>query len=343
MNTGKLSEVRVKISAARHGNPARDLNIILIVGEYGKTTVTALFSGIVKEVGKTAVTVSSETEPGFDRSIDAFFSTLARVKKSQTDFVVIEATDRLLTLGVTAQLTVGTLILTSNHPKAEMLLRQSPRHVVAPSQLDVPEGLIEPYKHISYGEDDSAEAQMSRLKLYRKGTELLVTIDHQIRIELATHLVGKTNAVNVLTAAATAYVLGFDTSRIQEGIADVESVPGNFVAMPTDKAYNVYYDGATSVQSMLMVIESARALANRRLIVVVTRETVSDEDIARLKETADRLIIVQPTERDTISGVDQVLSPEEAIHKGERAAKQDDVLLVFAQPPEVSVGETVAA
>lgn len=331
---GKLAEVRVKLSAARHGNPARDMTIILVAGDHSETTVATLFAGIAREAGKTTTVVSHETTPGFDASVESAFRTLARVKKTPCDFVIIEATERFLSLGVTSQFTIGTLIFTSNYAGAEALLRQSPRHVVAPSNLDVPEGLIEPYKHISYGEDESAEAQLVQIKLYKKGTELSVAIDHQIKLELATHLVGKTNAINVVMAAATAYVLGFDTSLIQEGIADIEVIPGNFTRVHEERPYSTYYDAAATAEPMLLAMESARQLAERRLIVVASVAQLGDEAIARLKENADRLVLVLPPEHDDISGTDRAITGEEAVQKGERAAKQGDLLLVFGVVPQ---------
>lgn len=337
MKVGKLAEVRVRVSAARYGNPARDMNIVLVVGDYAKTTVATLFAGIAEEAGKSTAYISREKTPGFDASIESVFKTLSQVKKDQRDFVIIEATDKLLSLGVMPQVSIGTLILTSNHEKAEELLRSSPRHVVAPSDLSVPEGLIEPYKHISFGEDESAEAQLTSVKLYKKGTELSVAIDHQIRLKLATHLVGKANARNALTATATAYILGFDTSLIQEGIADIEQIPGNFVRTDTDQPYETYYDEGSSIDSIMLAVESAKELARRRLIVVLCDERYSEEDLMSIKGKADRVVSVLSAERGDVSGVDRVLTKAEAIEKGKRAAKQDDLLLIFGAPEEESL------
>lgn len=328
MNVRKLAQVRALVSSTRHGNPGRDLNIILIVGEYGKSTVASLFEAIAKEAGKSMVRIPGVSHGNFHASLDDFFQVLATVKKDKPDYVVIEATDSLLSLGALSQLDIGTLVLTSDHPRAEQLLRESPRHVVAPSALSVPEELIEPYKHISFGDDDAAEAKLEAMRLYKKGTEIDLSIDHQIKLTLASYLVGQANAWNLLIAASMAYVLGFNMDTVQEAIADIEPVSGNFTLEDT-ALYSVFYDKGTHEASIERAVSSARQLTKRRLVVAVCTPSVSDKALETVRASADRVFVVATADRELPHDVDKATLSDDAIEKARRAAKSGDVVLVI--------------
>lgn len=329
MNVGKLAQVRAFISATRHGNPGKDLNVVLIAGEYGKATVATLFTSVAKQAGKSVLRVSTRTHKRLDASMDDFFQTLVTVKKDKPDFVVIEATDELVALGVLSQVEIGTLVFTGPYEKAAQLLRESPRHVVAPAGLDVPAELIEPYKHISYGDDEAAEAKLTAVRLFKKGTEVDVLIDHQIKLTLATYLVGYANAWDVLIVASMAYVLGFDTDLIQEGIAEVEAMDGSFVLQDDKNLYLTFYDIGTHDASVERAVASAKELARRRLIVAVTFTSVSDEAVEAVRAKADRVFVVAVSDRTLPHDVDRALTTDDAIEKARRAAKSGDVVLIL--------------
>ena len=81
---------------------------------------------------------------------------------------------------------------------------------------------------MTYGKHEEAEAKIERVKLYRKGTEADLVIDHQTHLELATNLPGEYNVMNMSAAVTLAYLLGVKLQDIQEGMANLEIVPGRF-------------------------------------------------------------------------------------------------------------------
>ena len=69
---------------------------------------------------------------------------------------------------------------------------------------------------MTYGTNPEAEAHLTHVKLYKKGTEASLLIDHQTHLELATNLPGEFNVMNMSAAVSLAYLLGIKLEDIQE-------------------------------------------------------------------------------------------------------------------------------
>src|SRR5690606_37683721 len=112
---------------------------------------------------------------------------------------------------------------------------------------------------ITYGQDEDAEARIEHTKLYKKGVEATVVIDHQTKLELASSLPGTFNVYNMTAAATLAYVLGLKRSDIVEGIANLEGVPGRFERVVEGLGYDVIVDYAHTPDALQQLLEAARA------------------------------------------------------------------------------------
>jgi UDP-N-acetylmuramoyl-L-alanyl-D-glutamate--2,6-diaminopimelate ligase len=123
---------------------------------------------------------------------------------------------------------------------------------------------------ISYGTHDNAEAKIEYVKLYKKGSEATVVIDHQTKLDLATALPGQYNVYNMTAAAATAYLLGVELNSIVEGVANLEGVPGRFerVAEDLKLGYDVIVDYAHTPDALQKLLEAAQAVTKNRVILV---------------------------------------------------------------------------
>ena len=121
---------------------------------------------------------------------------------------------------------------------------------------------------ITYGEDKDAEARIDHYKLYKKGSEATIVIDHQTKLELATALPGKYNIYNMTAAAATMYLLGIKLRDIVEGIANLEGVPGRFERVVEGKGYDVVVDYAHTPDALEKLLEAARSVTKNRVILV---------------------------------------------------------------------------
>jgi UDP-N-acetylmuramoyl-L-alanyl-D-glutamate--2,6-diaminopimelate ligase len=121
---------------------------------------------------------------------------------------------------------------------------------------------------ITYGEHDEAEAKINRFKLYKKGSEATIVIDHQTKLEMATALPGKFNIYNMTAAAATTYLLGVKLADIVEGVANLEGVPGRFERVVEGKGYDVIVDYAHTPDALQKLLEAAKSVTKNRVILV---------------------------------------------------------------------------
>lgn len=287
---------RSRAVRARYGNPARNLRVIAVTGTNGKTTTVAFLNEILKEAGyKTAmfstalIEVAGDTQPNdlnatvaSTAHMQRFF---ARAKKAKVDFVIMEFPSHAIhqhkLAGVPVEMAIMTN-LTQDHldyhgtmeeyaaVKAR-LFALKPRYIVLNRDdewFDYFDKYEADAQKITYGEHVEAEARIDHIKLYRKGTEAKVVIDHQTKLELATALPGAFNAYNMTAAVAAAYLLGVKLRDIREGVANLEGVPGRFERVVEGKGYDVIVDYAHTPDGLEKLLEAARRLTKNRVILV---------------------------------------------------------------------------
>ena len=315
---------RVKLVSARYGNPARDLRVIAVTGTNGKTTTANYINEILKEAGLTTAMFSTAIIEVAGESqlndLNATVGSTARMqrffrdaKKAKVDYVVLEITSHALHQHKLATVPIEVAIMTNltqdhldyhktmdEYAKAKsMLFSGEPRFIVLNRDdewFDYFDQFHAGSQKITYGVHADAEARIDHVKLYRKGSEARVVIDHQTKLELATALPGKFNVYNATAAAATAYILGIKRSDIVEGIANLEGVPGRFERVVEDKDYDVIVDYAHTPDAIEKLLESAKATTKNRVILVFgacgdrdkTKRPIMGEIAARL---ADRIIL----------------------------------------------------
>lgn len=321
--------VRRQIATLWYRNPAKSLSIIAVAGSYGKTTAARFLEAILKESGKTVAVLANDSDHVFDTSMSNYQKALLQAKKQNVESVIVEVTDGLMSLQALEGTVLECLIIMNDNEDIKKLLALHPRHVVVPSSFHTPDGAVVPHQRISVGVDDEAEAAVSGIKLYRKGTELTMTIDYQTKLEIATYFVGKANAMSLASAIAACYVLGINTAAVQEGVADLEPPKGNFTVLQVDLPYKVVVDGAATATSIEMALDSARQFTDRRLIVAVD-ETVGEQAYSLLKDKADRVLIVSSS-RELPNNVDTCVDAAEAAKLAARGAKQDDYVLLLGR------------
>ena len=121
---------------------------------------------------------------------------------------------------------------------------------------------------MTYGALESAEARISQVKLYKKGSEARLVIDHQTKLDLATAMPGKFNVYNMTAAAAAAYLFHIDLEAIADGIANLEEIPGRFERVETGKNYEVVVDYAHTPDALEQLLEATKAITKNRVILV---------------------------------------------------------------------------
>ncbi len=287
---------RAKAVGARYGNPAKNLRVIAVTGTNGKTTTACYINEILKEAGfKTAMFSTAVIEIAGEsqlNDLNATVATTARMqqffrdaKKAGVDYVIIEATSHSLDQhkldGVPIEAAIMTN-LTQDHldyhktmeayaaAKAK-LFRLKPRFIVLNRDdewFDYFDQFKAGEQKMTYGEHEESEAKINRVKLYRKGTEADVVLDHQTHLELATALPGKFNVHNLTAATTLAYLLGVKLADIQEGVANLEAIPGRFERAVEGLDYDVIVDYAHTPDALEKLLDAARGITKGRVILV---------------------------------------------------------------------------
>lgn len=370
---------RVRLVSARYGNPAKDLQVIAATGTNGKTTILYYLNEILKEAGfKTALFTTAVIEVAGDSRINDLNATVALTsqmqrffrdaKKAKVDYTLLEVTSHSLHQHKLDGVPIKAAIMTNLTQDHLDYHKTMEKYAAAKSKLfqGEPEFIIlnrddEWYEYfdkfyagaqkITYGKHNEAEAKIVHTKLYRKGSEARVVIDHQTTVNLATALPGEFNIYNMTAATATAYLLGLKVNDIIEGVANVESIPGRFERVETNKGYDVIVDYAHTPDGLEKFLTAAKAITKNRIILVFgacgdrdkVKRPIMGEIAAKL---ADRIILTDEEsyneDPDTIraeimQGIQsakgdgkttEVADRREAIRKALDVAKKGDMVLI---------------
>jgi UDP-N-acetylmuramoyl-L-alanyl-D-glutamate--2,6-diaminopimelate ligase len=370
---------RIKLISARYGNPAKNLKVIAVTGTNGKTTTVNYINEILKEAGLiTAMFSTAVIEVAGKRQINDLNATVADTarmqeffrdaKKAETDYVILEITSHALHQhkldGVPIEAAVMTN-LTQDHldyhktmqAYAEakgLLFARDPKFIVLNRDdewFDFFDQFQASALKMTYGEHEEAEAKIDYVKLYKKGSEATLVIDHQTKLHLATALPGKYNVYNMSAAASVAYLLGVKLTDIVEGIANLEGVPGRYERVAEGLGYDVIVDYAHTPDALEKLLEAAKSVTKNRVILVFGatgdrdkgKRPLMGEIAARF---ADRIILTDeesynedPTQiRDQVrDGIErangngkltEIADRREAIEKALSIAKKDDTILI---------------
>lgn len=287
---------RVKLISARYGNPAKNLRVIAVTGTNGKTTTVNYINEILKEWGKTTAMFSTALIEVAGKAqlndLNATVGTTQRMqeffrdaKKAGVDYVVLEITSHALDQHKLATVPIEVAVMTNltqdhldyhgtmdNYAAAKSkLFRGEPKFIVLNRDdewFDYFNGFMAGAQKITYGKNEDADARIEYIKLYKKGSEAHVVVDHQTKLELATALPGEYNVYNMTAAAATAYLLGADVKDIVEGVANLEGVPGRFEYVTQDAGFEAIIDYAHTPDAMEKLLQAAKSITKNRVILV---------------------------------------------------------------------------
>lgn len=336
-----LNKVVSRTAAIRWRHPSRNVRLVLVGGDYGKTTTVQLLAGILREAhvpiavftNQGSVTPDGTYEPAYDSGAGAVQQAIARSRKAGASIVIMEVTKPFLQSGVLDHLQCELMLITDDSEVSHTLLTTPSASVVVPHYVSTESYSIAAHQMLTYGDDPLAEAHIASYKLYRKGTEVDLVIDHQTNLPLATHLIGQANIYNVAAAAAGAYMLTVDTSLFADGIARLESVAGNMEYVEHEAPYSIVLDRALSERSVELVSQSARHIAKRRLLIACDT-TVPHAALQPLGKLADRVTVVQGEETEGRYHAETV---DDAIAVTLRGAKKDDLVLLLGGdfPPSI--------
>jgi len=149
-------------------------------------------------------------------------------------------------------------------------------------------------------DDEGAEVTARGLRVEADGTAFeLATPEGRAPVLL--RLPGRYNVENALAAASVAWVLGMSTDAIATGLSAAGAPPGRFERVHSG-SFDAYVDYAHTEDGLARVLEVARGLARRRLIVVLgcggDRDTRKRAGMGRIAaQTADLAIFTSDNPR----------------------------------------------
>ena len=383
----KYRKTRVRVVSARYGKPAKHLRVIAVTGTNGKTTTVNYLNEILKEAGYTTAMFSTATiEIAGKAKRNDLNATVAntavmqrffrQAKKARVDFVVMEFPSHAIHQhkleGVPVEMAIMTNLTQDHldyHKTMESyakvkgkLFAQNPKYIVLnrdDAWFDYFNKFPAGAQKITYGKHADAEAHIDRVKLYRKGTEVGVTIDHQTKLELATSLPGEFNAYNMTAAVCAAYLLGVKLPAIIEGVANLEVVPGRFERLEINTPFDVIVDYAHTPDGLEKILTATKAITKNRVLLVFgatgdrdkSKRPVMGQIAARLadrifltdEESYDedpaiiRRMIYDGIEKQQGGAIKTTEIPErrDAIAKALQVATKDDTVLITGMGHEV--------
>jgi UDP-N-acetylmuramoyl-L-alanyl-D-glutamate--2,6-diaminopimelate ligase len=212
-----------------------------------------------------------------------------------------------------------------------------------------------PYPHhLTYGLEGKALVTPTHVATSAKGTEAVVETPAG-KLQIVSPLLGRANLANILAAISTGVAMGIASTRIEEGIASLQAVPGRFERIDEGQPFLVVVDYAHTDDALKNVLKTAREITRDRLIVlfgcggerdrtkrprmgeaagtladfvVLTSDNPRSED--PLLILADALVGLQRTGTSYIAEVDRGA----AIRKALEEAREGDVVVLAGKGHE---------
>jgi UDP-N-acetylmuramoyl-L-alanyl-D-glutamate--2,6-diaminopimelate ligase len=376
---GMYRRGRIYAMSAKYGFPSRSLRVIAVTGTNGKTTTANYLNEIFKADGKkTALFTTAVIEVAGVRILNELNATVASTERMQqffrdakeagVDFVILEITSHSLVQhkldGVPIECAIMTN-LTQDHldyhgtmeayaAAKGMLFAKRPRFMVL-NRDDEWFSFYDKYEadeqKMTYGTDENADARITQVKLYKRGSEARLVIDHQTKLDIATALPGKFNVYNMTAAACTGYLFHASLDSIADGLANLEEIPGRFERVDIGKNYEVVVDYAHTPDALEQLLEATKSITKNRVILVFGatgdrdkgKRPIMGEIAARL---ADRIILtdeesynenpqqIRDMVMDGIAGAggeaktEEIADRRDAIAKALKVARKDDTILI---------------
>ncbi len=277
-----------------YGHPSQDLKVIGITGTKGKTTTTYILEEILKAAGQRPGVIGtiSYRGPGFERPADRTTPEapdLQRLLRELLDrsatHCLIEVSSHSLDLkrvwGIRFDAAVFTN-LSGEHmdyhttmeeyfeaKKKLFFLNSKKRTAVV--NIDDPWGkrLIAelPMATISYGLEAAAIVRSTSYSFDSSGMSLSVDYPGGKTV-LVSSLIGRHNVYNILAAAATSLALNIPITAIQQGTKALKGVPGRLEKVENALGLQAYVDYAHTDNALRHLLETARSLNPRRILLV---------------------------------------------------------------------------
>lgn len=231
----KIQKLKAKFFAKCYSEPARDLKIIAVTGEQGRSATAHFIQEIIKSRdAKTGIIVDPE-------STSSLYKQLFKIWRSGTDHVIVSASSKAIANHLFYQLPFFALVVTDfssteyqDDETKSILFNKEPQFAILnrdDPNFELFSSFPAKSATLSYGRSNDSDLRINRSKLYKMGTEANLSFQNE-KFDVATYLTGEENVNYMAAAALTGLALGLDTDTIVDGIAEYE--PGKAIETTTN-------------------------------------------------------------------------------------------------------------
>jgi UDP-N-acetylmuramoyl-L-alanyl-D-glutamate--2,6-diaminopimelate ligase len=279
-----------------YGHPAEGLKLVGVTGTNGKTTISFIVDSILRAAGLTTGLVGTtgyRTPQGSRKAVNTTPESLdlqqmfREVRDAGGTHVVLEVSSHSLAMErvwgchfVVAMFTNLTRDHLNFHKTFEDYFAAKRRLFeglgatppdVAVVNADDPyaarlEGLAK--RTLGYGLEGFPDLTTKKFALSFEGLEFTAETPAG-KVQVQSSLVGRINVYNILAAIGAGIGLEIPISRIEEGIANLELVPGRFQRIDEGQPFFVVVDYAHADDAMRNLISTARELNPSGRIITV--------------------------------------------------------------------------
>jgi UDP-N-acetylmuramoyl-L-alanyl-D-glutamate--2,6-diaminopimelate ligase len=279
------------------GDPAEKLVLAAVTGTNGKTTTATLLSALLTERYGRAGFVGTVGYSTGRRRVEAARTTpdavlLQNLLKEMVDAGVraaaLEASSHALALKRLAGCRFDVAVftnLTRDHldfhadmedyfqAKAKLFSMRKPG-AAAVVNVDDPWGAraareaAGPVVRTSTRGDASADARAESIVCDLEGTSFDLVLRDGRSFRIASKLLGRFNADNLLSAAAAGLALGLSEEQVKAGCASIARVPGRLEPVEAGQPYRILVDYAHTPDALERLLSAVRELTDRKIILV---------------------------------------------------------------------------
>src|SRR5271155_1217809 len=285
-----------RAAANFYGNPADGLELVGVTGTNGKTTTAHLVDSILRTAGLTTGLIGTtgyRTPKGSREAVNTTPESLdlqqmfAEIRDAGGTHAVLEASSHALAMerlwGCHFAVAIFTN-LTRDHLDYHKTFEEyfaAKRLLFKGTGTGVPEfGVInsdDPYapqlmvfarRTMTYGLKGAPDLSVRKVGLGFQGLEFTAQTPAG-NIEVRSPFVGRINVYNILAAIGAGIALDIPKAKIEEGISNLELVPGRFQRIDEGQPFLVIVDYAHTDDALRNLISTARELGPSARIITV--------------------------------------------------------------------------
>ena len=276
-----------RAAANFYGHPADALKLVGVTGTNGKTTITFIVDSILHAAGLTTARIGTtgyETPRGFRPATNTTPESLdlqqmfAEVRDARGTHAVLEVSSHALAMerpwGCHFAVAIFTN-LTRDHLNFHKTFEEyfaAKRVLFEGTGAGAPDTAVinrdDAYaprlealakRTLTYGLKEGADLTTKKFALSFEGLEFTAQTPAG-KVEVNSSLVGRINVYNILAAIGAGIALDIPVATIEEGIANLELVPGRFQRIDEGQPFLVVVDYAHADDALRNLISTAREL-----------------------------------------------------------------------------------